>query len=130
MKKLFSLLILVVLFGICATVPGKLRQADAIYEQRIVALVDIVEGSLKSVASSGYLEIDVYAPKVAWQENRDLFTVTGIVGLSAPDGSEFFETFAANVGNGCEGAPRPDCARVQTQSRSRCHSYMMSCRPR
>lgn len=112
MKKFISISILLILFTIAAIVPGKLREMAADYEQRLVAVVNVVEQSLISAASDDYLDISIYAPKLALQGDSELLVVTGIAGLSTPGGSEVFENFAADVQNTCESVSDSDCLRI------------------
>ncbi len=112
MKKLLSLSILLILFVTGAIVFHKMREEKLVYEQRIVAVVDVIKKSLRSVAAGDNLEIDVLAPGVDLQEAQGSLVVTGIVGLSSVGRSELFDQFAAVIRNDCEAVLGSDCLRV------------------
>ncbi len=112
MKKLLSLSILLILFVTGAIVFHKMREEKLVYEQRMVAVVDVIKKSLRSVAAGDNLEIDVLAPGVDMQEARGSLVVTGIVGLSSVGRSELFDQFAAVIRNDCEAVLGSDCLRV------------------
>ncbi len=114
MKKLLSLLILLILFAMVAIVPKKMRESKLVYEQRMVTVVDVIKKTHRSIAVGDQLKIKVYAPEVDLQEDRGMLVVNGIVGLSSAGSSELFDLFAADLRNDCKGFLDSDCLRVDT----------------
>jgi hypothetical protein len=114
MKKFLLLSIFLVLFATGIIVFYNERENKLVYEQRIVAVVDVIKKSLRSIATGDDLVIDVLAPKTDFQEAGGSLVVTGIVGLSSVGRRELFDRFFAVLRNDCGADLNSGCLRVYT----------------
>jgi hypothetical protein len=123
MKKILVLSVLVVLFGVAAVAPGKIKGAAQAYEQKMFATIDAVGKSFRSIASGDQLKIQVYSPVIEQKDDPKLWTVSGIVGVAVNAGNaagtataanELFEPFSADVRSICKDTFESSCLKVDS----------------
>jgi hypothetical protein len=125
MKKILALSVLVVLFGIAAVAPDKIKGAAQAHEQRMFATIDALGKSFRSIASGDQLKIQVYSPIIDLKDDPKLWTVSGIVGVAVNAGNaataaaaaasnELFEPFSADVRSICKETFESSCLKVDT----------------
>jgi hypothetical protein len=123
MKKILALSVLVVLFGVAAVAPDKIKGAAQAHEQRMFATIDALGKSFRSIASGDQLKIQVYSPVIDLKDDPKLWTVSGIVGVAVNAGNaaaaaaasnELFEPFSADVRSICKETFESGCLKVDT----------------
>jgi hypothetical protein len=123
MKKIFALSVLVVLFGVAAVAPDRIKTASRVHEERMFATVDVLGKSFRSIASGDQLKIQVYSPVIDLKDDPKLWMVSGIVGVAvnvsnaagaAAASNELFEPFSADVRSICKDAFESSCLKVDT----------------
>jgi hypothetical protein len=123
MKKILAVLVLLALAAAAAIVPGKVKEAKSEHEQRMFVAVDALGRSLHALATGDNLKIGIYSPTAEFEDDKKLWSVSGIVGVavssgnfggSAPAGNELFEPFSAQLRNNCRKELNSACVRVET----------------
>jgi hypothetical protein len=123
MKKILAILVLLVLVAAAAIVPGKIKEASSQHEQRMFVAVDSLGRSLHALATGDNLKIGIYSPTAEFEDDKKLWSVSGVVGVavssgnlggSASAGNELFEPFSAQLRNNCTKELNSACVRVET----------------
>jgi hypothetical protein len=124
MKKFLALSVLVVLFGVAAVAPDRIKTASRVHEERMFATVDVLGKSFRSIASGDQLKIQVYSPAIDLKDDPKLWVVSGIVGVAVNAGNatgpgpaasnELFEPFSADVRSICKDTFESSCLKVDT----------------
>ncbi|MQA64882.1 MAG: hypothetical protein GEU76_03115 [Alphaproteobacteria bacterium] len=123
MKKILAVLVLLVLAAAAAIVPGEIKEAKSEHEQRMFVAVDALGRSLHTLATGDNLKIGIYSPTAEFEDDKKLWSVSGVVGVavssgnlggSAPAGNELFEPFSAQLRNNCRKELNSACVRVET----------------
>jgi hypothetical protein len=123
MKKILAVLVLLALAAAAAIVPGKVKEAKSEHEQRMFVAVDALGRSLHALATGDNLKIGIYSPTAEFEDDKKLWSVSGVVGVavssgnlggSAPAGNELFEPFSAQLRNNCRKELNSACVRVET----------------
>jgi hypothetical protein len=123
MKKVLAIVVLLVLVAAAAIVPGKIKKASSEHEQRMFAAVETLGRSLRTLATGDNLKVGIYSPTAEFDDDKKLWSVSGIVGVavssgslsgSAPSGNELFEPFSAQLRNDCKEILSAVCVRVET----------------